>query len=174
MADADHKFMTLVNGAKKLLQGITTSAGAADGGKMVRTDPTTGKLDASLLPSELGGTDQSDVEATETLAIGQLVHVWDDAGNAEARLANATDASKPARGFVKAGFTAGQTATVYYDGVISGLSGLTPGADYWLDTTGGGITDDVSGFTTGNIVQPVGFAKSATELIFEPGEVIEL
>jgi hypothetical protein len=51
---------------------------------------------------------------------------------------------------------------------IHGLAGLTPGARYYLDAAvAGGITDTPPA-GAGNLVQEVGVALSATELLFNP------
>jgi hypothetical protein len=105
--------------------------------------------------------------ASEALTAGQLVNIWSSSG-AKVRKANATDDSKPAHGFVLANVSSSATATIYLPGqVITGLSSLTPGATYYLDTTGGAITATQPS-TSGNLVQRVGFALSATTLLFQP------
>ena len=119
------------------------------------------------------GADSKILPASENLAAGDLVNVWTDTGTAKARKADATVAGKEANGFVLAAVTLGQNATVYFDGTNTQLSGLTPGAVYYLSTTAGGVTTTPpSG--SGNVVQRVGRAVSATELTFEPGEPITL
>jgi hypothetical protein len=106
--------------------------------------------------------------ASEVLTAGQIVSIWSSGGAAKVRKANATDDTKPAHGFVLAGVASGATATVSLPGqAITGLSSLTPGATYYLDTTGGGITATQPS-TSGNLVQRVGVALSATTLLFQP------
>lgn len=76
-------------------------------------------------------------------------------------LADADDASKqPLIGIVdsKPGLT---SAVVTYYGEVSGFVGLTPGDTYYLSTTPGQITN-VAPSNPGDIVQRIGFAKSAT------------
>lgn len=172
MADADHRFLQLVGGAQKQRTPISTSAGAADGGKIVKTDTTTGKLDSSLMPSGIAG-DQSVVPASENLAAGDQVNLWNDSGTVKARKANATDNSKPSHGYVESSVTSGANATVLHDGIIAGLSGLTLAARYFLATTGGAITATAPS-TTGNSIQCVGFARSATELVYEYHDPAEI
>jgi hypothetical protein len=105
--------------------------------------------------------------ASEALTAGQVVNIWSSSG-AKVRKANATDDSKPAHGFVLANVSSSATATVYLPGqVITGLSSLTPGATYYLDTTGGAVTATQPS-TSGNLVQRVGMALSATTLLFQP------
>lgn len=165
MADAGHRFLQLVDNKQKQRTPITTSAGAADGGKIPQTDPTTGKLHSSLMPAGIG-SDETVAPASEDLDAGNQVNLWNDGGTLKARKANATDASKPSHGFVNESVTSGNNATVLHDGAVAGLSSLTPGADYFLSTTGGAVTATAPS-ATGNVIQPIGFAKSATEIVYE-------
>ena len=145
---------------------IVSSAGVADANKTIQTG-SDGKLDTSLMPTGLGA-DTAQATAYENLSIGDLVNVYNDAGTLKARKADASGGrAKKAIGFVKEAVTANQTATIYLDGTISGLTGLTIGADYYLSaTTAGGVVSTIP-TTTNYIAQYVGTAKSATELIFE-------
>ena len=165
------KFLRMLAGVIAELEGLVTSAGAGDTGKIPALDAT-GKIDSSLMPVGIGA-DSKILPASENLAAGDLVNVWTDTGVAKARKADATVAGKEANGFVLAAVTLGQNATVYFDGTDTQLSGLTPGSVYYLAATAGGVTTTPpSG--SGNVVQRVGRAVSATELTFEPGEPITL
>ena len=100
--------------------------------------------------------------ATVSLTAGQLVSY----GASGLVLADATDASKPANGFVLGSFSSSATAQVYLPGaIITGLSGLTPGALYFLSTSGG-MTATVP---SSGALQIVGTAIDATRLLFNPG-----
>lgn len=69
-------------------------------------------------------------------------------------------------GMVTGAVTSGATATVETEGIITGLSGLTPGMTYFFNNTGAlAATAPVTGFS-----QAVGVAKSATELSIELDE----
>jgi len=165
------KFLRLLSGVISELEALVTSAGAGDAGKIPALDAT-GKLDNSLMPVGIGA-DSKILPASENLAAGDLVNVWNDSGTAKARKADATTAGKEANGFVLSAVTLGNNATVYFDGTDTQLSSLTPGVVYYLATTAGGVTDTPpSG--SGNVLQRVGRALSATELTFEPGEPITL
>ena len=165
------KFLRILAGAWAELEALVTSAGAGDAGKIPALDAT-GKLDNSLMPVGIGA-DSKILPASENLAAGDKVNIWNDGGTAKARKADATVAGKEANGFVLAAVTSGANATVYFDGTNTQLSGLTPGAVYYLATTAGGVTTTPpSG--SGNVVQRVGRALSATELTFEPGEPVTL
>jgi hypothetical protein len=151
---------------------IQTSGGATDAGKIPALD-TSGRLDSSMMPVGLGA--EADViPASENLAAGNLVNIWSNSGAANARKADATTAGKEAVGFVLAAVTAPANATVYRTSQSNTqMSGLTPGAKYFLATTAGGITATApSG--SGNVVQSIGTAINATTLSFNPGAVVVL
>lgn len=160
MAD---KFLDLVSGEQTLKTPVTTSAGAGDSGKIPALD-SNGQLDASFFPT--GTVDQISAEATENLAQFDLVNVWDDGGNTEARKADATDSSKPADGIVLAAVTIGATATVIpIKGIITGMSGLTADTVYYLDASTPGAMTATAPSTSGNSIQPVGYAISTTSFL---------
>lgn len=142
-----------------------TSAGVADAGKLVKLG-SDGRLNLNMLPSGVGA-DTKDITASEALSAGSMVNIYDATG-AKARKADATAANKfYAVGFVLDSVASGQPAKVYFEGVVTGLSGLTIGAKYFLSETAGAITSTAPS-TSGALVQFVGTAISATELSFEP------
>jgi hypothetical protein len=150
---------------------LVTSAGAGDAGKIVGLDAG-GHLDPTVMPTGIGA-DTAIVPASEALAAGDLVNLWTDTGAVKARKADATTSGKEAVGFVLAAVESAAEATVYFDGTIAGLTGLTPGARYYLSTTAGTpVTTAPS--TAGNVVQEVGYALSATSLTFEPKASVKL
>ena len=145
---------------------LTTSAGATDADKIVQTN-SSGVLDITLMPSGIGA-DTRTVTAGEALSAGNLVYM---AAGGTVFKADANAEGKEATGFVLASISNGGTGTAYFGGgVISGLTGLTVGARYFLSTAAAGAIGLYSGLTynTGDIVQQVGRALSATELYFEP------
>lgn len=107
--------------------------------------------------------------ASETLASGDLVNLWDDGGTLKARKADADDATKPAHGFVSAAVSSAATATVRVTrgSINTDASGLTPGARLYLSTAGGLVTETAPS-ASGNLVQPIGVALSATSYVFAP------
>lgn len=149
---------------------VTSSAGAGDAGKIPGLDGT-GKLDTSFMPVGIGADTQA-ITTSEALAAGDLVNVWSSTG-AKARKADATAAGKKARGFVLASVISGGTATVYFEGTITGLTGLTAGAEYFLSTTAGTPTATPP-TGSGNVIQSIGVATSTTTINFEPGPVVVL
>ena len=106
--------------------------------------------------------------AGETTGASKLAYV--SASNT-IMLADATSAAKAASCFVISSITNAATGTVYLGtGVITGLSGGTPGQRGFLSaaTPGAIVSTPPSG--AGNIVQPVGYWLTATEFLFIPGD----
>lgn len=168
---AGNKYLRNNAGQIEELAANQISAGETDAGKIVALDAS-GRLDNTVMPVGIGA-DTALISASEALAAGDLVNLWTDAGTVKARKADATTTGKEAVGFVTASVASGTDATVYFDGTISGLTGLTPGARCYLATTAGGVTTTApSG--AGNIVQEVGYALSATSLTFEPKASVKL
>jgi hypothetical protein len=159
----------LINGLIEWVKAIAQSAGVGDAGKLIITDAT-GKLDSSFMPTGAYMPVQT-ITATETLAAGDFVNVYNSTGE-KCRLADATDASKPAHGFVLAAVDANDPAEVYlFNGINNVLSGLTPGARYYLcDSPAVGYTATPIAETTGYIHQYLGIAISTTELLFQYNE----
>lgn len=144
-----------------------TSAGSADSGKVVALN-SSGVLDITLLPAGIGSASMT-ILASETIASSALVNVWNNSSVANVRNANATDATKPAVGFVLAGVSSGSSATVNFAGqLITGVSGLTIGASVFLSAATSGAVTSTAPSATGNLLQYVGYAVSATEFIFDP------
>jgi len=151
---------------------IDTSAGAGDAGKGVALD-STGKLDTTMIPTRICA-DTNSAPASENLAAGDFVNLWSDGGTLKARKADASTTGKEAHGFVLAAVTSGNSATVYREGTNTQVSGLTVGSKYYLSaaTAGGIVTTAPS--ATGNVIQLIGIANSATQINFTQQDVIVL
>jgi hypothetical protein len=156
--------------ADTIINSKTTSAGAGDSGKIPALDAS-GKLDTSFMPVGIGA-DTASIVTSENLSAGDLVNIYDNSGTPTARKADATTAGKEAHGFVLASTTSPAAATVYFEGSNTGVSGLTAGNQF-LSTTAGGLTGTAPS-ATGNVVQRVGVAVSATVLNFEAQQPITL
>lgn len=162
---AAKKYIGLVNGELSEVAGTVTSAGAGDDGKIVALD-SSGKLDLSVMPTGVG-PDTATIAASENLAAGDLVNIHNSTG-VKARKADASGGlAKRAHGFVLSAVTSGQNALVYFEGTISGLSGLTEGDNMFLSATPGAATATAPS-TAGHISQSIGVAISATAISFEP------
>lgn len=159
---AAKKFLRLVNGVLTEIFGVQASAGAGNAGDLVSLDDS-GRIDNSMMPVGIGA-DTSTISASETLAAGDWVNVWNNSG-AKVRKADATTAGKEAHGFVLAAVTSGNPATVYFEGTNTQVSGQTPGPVFLQTTAGvGGPTVPSA---SGNVVQQIGVAVSATAVNFE-------
>ncbi len=152
-----------------ITNGKTSSAGAGDANKLVALDGS-GRIDSSMMPVGIGA-DTAVITASEALAAGDFVNIWNSTG-AKVRKADATAAGKEAHGFVLAAVANGASATVYFEGTNTGVSGLTPGPVF-LQTTAGQAGATVPS-ASGNVVQRLGVATSATSVNFEAGTVIVL
>jgi hypothetical protein len=108
-------------------------------------------------------------KAGENITLGQTVTFTNVAGVLTAFKANATNNTKPARAFcsVTAGVLSGAFGEFILSGVNPYITGLTPAATYYLNTTSGQITATAPS-TVGNIVQEVGYALSDKALWFNP------
>lgn len=106
-----------------------------------------------------------EVVASEALSAGDIVNLWSNTGTANVRKAdNAT--GKAAHGFVVQAYSGAATAHVCTLGDNLSLSGMTVGQVY-LGTSGGVTSTPPS--AAGSIVQDLGFAVSASKLLFQRG-----
>lgn len=170
---AGQVFFGLVAGVKKWVTSIQTSAGAGDAGKIPALNAS-GVIDITMFPGGLAN--QIIAVASEDLPAGCPVNLFDATGTPKLRKADATSAAKRCHGFTQTSFSTGATATAFRDGEITGLTSLTDGAEYYLSTTAGAITTDVSGYTTsGMLIQHLGVAHGTTILSlgidFDPGQI---
>jgi hypothetical protein len=150
-------------------RALQSSAGAGDAGRVVGLD-NTGRIDSSMMPVGIGAETKI-IQASENLAAGDYVNVHNSSG-ARVRKADAAAAGKPAHGFVLSAVTSGNNATVYTDGINTQVSGMTPGEVYLSTTAGLGTGTAPS--AAGNVVQRIGTAVSATEVVFEYAPPITL
>lgn len=154
-----------------LLPATTSSAGAGDVGKLPLLDGT-GRLDSTVMPVGIGA-DTGTIQASEALAAGDLVNVWDNAGSVRVRKADGTTTGKEAHGFVLASVSNGANATVYFEGTNTQATGLTGGPVFLSVATAGLATNTVpSG--AGKTSQMVGFAVSPTAFNFQAETPITL
>lgn len=146
------------NGTQTEYSGVTTSAGVGSSGEIPALD-SSGKLDSTMMPVGFG-QDSVTASAAEALSAGDFVYFNGSGGVLKA---DATAIAKQARGYVIAAVANAASATVFFDDSNTALTGLTPGATYYLSVTSGGVTLTPT-TTAGQIVQEVGFASSATNL----------
>lgn len=152
-----------------ITNAVASSAGAGDAGKLAALDAA-GRIDSTMMPVGIGA-DTAVLTTTEALSAGDLVNIWNNSG-AKVRKADATVAGKEAHGFVLAGFGNATSATVYFEGTNTAVTGLTPGPQFLSSTAG--IATGTAPSASGNVVQRVGFATSATALNFQSQTPITL
>lgn len=168
MADK-YLFINTATGAITEREALVVSAGAGSAGKIVALDAS-GRIDSTMMPVGIGA-DTASITTSEALAAGDLINIHNSTG-AKARKADATTAGKEAHGFVLSSAASGAAATVYFEGTITGLSGLTPGPQFL--TTTAGTSSGTPPAASGNVIQRVGVATSATTLNFEGGMPVVL
>lgn len=152
-----------------ILNAKVQSAGAGDAGKVVALDGS-GRLDPTVMPTGIGA-DVASIIASEALAAGDYVNVFDGGSGAfKVRKADATVSGKHAMGFVKAAAASGAAATVYFEGTNDQVTGQVPGDVFLQITAGKGAAAVPS--ASGNIQQCLGFAVSATAVNFQSNRPI--
>jgi hypothetical protein len=147
------------DGSKANIEYVSTSAGAADADKFVRTSAN-GKLDPSVL--DLSGAGLAQTNNVEVaISAGQAVSKRFVGGNNRLILANATDLNAPCIGFATATqTTVGGTLTwVPLVGEIATTQAGIFNADYFLGLTDGAIVTSVATYVVGNGVQKVGWCS---------------
>lgn len=136
---------------------------------IVKTD-NTGRISSTQMPTGIGA-DTKEATAGEALAARDLVYI-DSAG--EVYKADASSSGHVAVGFVKTSVSSAATAVVFFEGTISGFTGLTQGSKQFLSESAPGTVVETPVTTSGAKHQLIGYAISDTEISFEPGEAITL
>ena len=154
-----------------ILNGTVTSAGVATAGKTPILDGT-GRLDQSVMPSGIV-PETGPLLASEALTDGDFVNVWNNAGVPSIRKADGSTSGKEAHGYVLASVASAATATVYFEGSNTHLTGMTAGPRFLSATVPGG-SQAMAPSGAGQVVQQLGTAFSATSLTFEPSQPIVL
>jgi hypothetical protein len=155
--DATTNALTTYTYFLEAVNAVGTSAATAG------VDVTTGTGGSSS-----GGAITAPMTAKGTIADRSIVSIFSDAGTPKVKLSQGgpgSDGSLDADGFVVTGGVDGATLTVHFPtDVITGLSGIVPGALYFLAANGGITTVP----PTSGWLQEVGKGKSTTELVFKP------
>ena len=155
-----------------------TAGGAGNEGKIISLDSSTGLLPLTAMPTGIG-PDIITVDAAVSIANGKFVNLYDATGTASARLADNTDATKPAHGFVLTGAASGPV--VVYK---AGLNNLIPvgafvaadeGKPVYLSTAGGITLTRPTGASSLDqqlgVIDVVG-ATVSVNFLFQPGIVV--
>jgi hypothetical protein len=166
------KYLKNNGGVLTETEATQTSSGAADAGKIPALD-SAGRIDSTMMPVGIGA-DIASIVASENLAAGDMVDIYDNAGTPNVRKADGSTAGKYATGFVLAAVISGSNAMVYFEGQNNQLTGLTAGARMYLSATTPGEITATAPTGTGQVVQYVGRAINATTIAFEPAQPIVL
>jgi hypothetical protein len=150
---------------------ILNATVSSSANKLVKLDGS-GKLDSTVMPTGIGA-DTLAVTASEALAAGDLINIWNDGGTAKARKADASTSGKEAHGFVLSAVSSSASATVYFEGTNTQMTGMTPGVQF-LSASTAGKTTTTAPSASGNVVQRVGFATSATAMNLQCSDPIVL
>ena len=137
----------------------STSAGAGDAGKLLVLDAQ-GRFDIGAMPTGIGADTQTMV-ASEAIADGDFVNIYNNAGAKNCRKAIATDNTKPANGFVLAGVASLGSATVFVRGINSHVAlgtfvAVNVGSKAFLSPTVAGGAQTAVPTTTNQIAQTLG------------------
>lgn len=146
-----------------IINGTTTSSGVSDALKVVQLDAA-GRLDSSTMPIGFGD-DAGTFIASETLSAGDFVHIWDNGGAFNVRLADAGVVGKEAQGFILDNAASGANVKVYFEGTNTAVTGQSAGVVYL--STNAGIGSATPPSNAGNVVQRIGFATSASSMNFQ-------
>lgn len=118
-----------------------------------------------ILQQFLSDSTQFIALASEAISAGQYVALYNNAGVCNVRLAKAADNTKVAIAFATTNVSSGSHGVFKIVGNNTLLTGLSPGTMYYLsDATAGAVTA-TKPVGAGKIVQPIGQAITATELI---------
>jgi len=166
---AAKKYISQNAGFMTEVQATDSSAGAGNEGDLVALDAS-GKIALNMMPTGVGA-DLKNMTANGAISARDFVYV-----EAAGTIAVADNGSVGTRsvGIVQAAILDAAAGDVYFEGIVSGFTGLTPGANYYLGTGGTVVLAGGLPTATGEIVQKVGVALSATELSIEIGQAIVL
>jgi hypothetical protein len=160
---AGNKFLTNSSGTITEVHGTQTSTGVSNANQIPALTAN-GLLDISLMPTGIG-PDTASLTASEALASGAFVNVWNNSGVFAVRNADGSTTGKEAHGFVLTSVASAGTATVYFNGTNNAVTGATPGVQYLSDSAVGSFTSTPPS-TAGHTVQRIGLATSATSINF--------
>ena len=122
----------------------------------------------------VSGKNCSVITASENLAAGALVNVWNNGGVSSVRNATAATAGYECDGFVLQAVTAPASCVVYFSGSNTAVAGLAAGLPHFLSNSPGQLTTTAP-FGPGNVVQEIGKATSSNSLeigIIELGVIL--
>jgi hypothetical protein len=148
----NQKFLTKGSGVLAEAQAISTSAGVGSAGLIPALDGS-GLIAMNMMPSGIGAETVVMKTGSGGLLANDVVYI---------HIVTVTLTADKAEGATNAG----DDCTVWLDDELPG-TGLTPGAKYFLTTTPG-LVSATAPSGSGNMVQCVGEAISATAIKFDP------
>lgn len=168
-----NRFLTIAtNGVKRLVTAIKVSTGVASANQIISTDDT-GKISSTFLPTGIGGEATANLLASEAIAAGDFVNIFNNAGVATIRKADASN-NRPANGFCLTAIANAATGIVNLRGENNALTGIISGTVYYLSATNAGKAVDASPSANGNIIQTLGYGLRSTSILYEFDEPIEI
>lgn len=103
----------------------------------------------------------------EAISGARGVYLDEVGGETRVFAASSTDPARAAVGFVVEAGAEGAEVTVWSSGPIPGVSGVVPGAVYWLGAAGQFVTAPPTGAA---VVQRLGYGATATQLFGRIGD----
>lgn len=124
-------------------------------------------LEGSPSTLTMGNQHRFYIRASETIILGAVISLFNNAGTLEARNANATNNQRIADGFCSnpGGIAAGEIGEVILLTGIAIIGNLIIGQRYWLSTVNGAIQNGPA-TAVGNIEQYLGIAIDSTHFLF--------
>jgi hypothetical protein len=105
---------------------------------------------------------------------GQIVYLKSNGNVDLATWTNASDAVELGVVYdASISASASGKVTVRRGAIVGGFSSLTVGAPVYVGSTGGAVTQSLASISAGQYVHRVGYAYSATQVIFDPSFVVE-
>lgn len=159
---AGQAFVIIDDTTQSMGEVAATQVGGAGAENKIPALDSAGRLATSMMPS--GVAPEVKVgNAFEAIAANALVYIKTDGTVANA---TAAVAGHYAKGWSQTAVTIGNPVTVQFEGTMTGLSGLTIDATYFLSSTVAGGLTATGPTASGTLWQEVGTAISATELNF--------
>ncbi len=162
------EFLTVYRAIQNLLAGVSEFGGidAPDATEIASMDPT----------KYLLGTNISRWYPTADVALtrGQIVRP-STVGSNRCRLAGAASGlvDSPGIGVANQTVGAGAKVEVLVGGVTDAIGGMTPGTLYYLSTTLGAV-QNLRPVAAGQVIQPIGWAMSTTQMFLVPSSYAHL
>ena len=172
MAIQDGKYLAFntTTGDPEVKTALDTPDG--NGGNLIKTDADD-KINESYMPIGIGAEIEI-MPSLDALTGSIFVNIYFDDTVRKCRKASAADTGKKVWGWVLESVDAAANASVRFDEIVTGLTNLEIGKDYYLsDTVPGTIVVD-SPITTDHYSQKIGSAVSETKLLFNPGNSYKL